>query len=339
MTVPALESASSHPEWTQIFDSPASASVFSHLDAHAAFPSGHAKNFRSFINKTPRNLWQLCEANQKNKKNHAVSRLGNFGVEDDNSWEKKVFFECNKKKTAMNKQKFLKFTWRSLNITLAGRYHGEVSPFALLSRLAVSFRINLYQIVKFKRKTPWDSPPLQQSKMHFFISKYKDRRTVEKTSRLTLCLSTTYKKGWTHTFWSCATRKQYPRSRKNNTKENHARLKKITQLSHRSTSKSSLVPGVLAIVLVCHPRRKEMFPAWDSPKLDKYTQIAARKLQELGKQPNTGEFNQVNLTTNIQKQKQTSFFVFVLELNHLRSNQNCHYQFRRETITKVTYME
>ena len=33
-----------------------------------------------------------------------------LGVEDDNSWEKKVFFECNKKKTAMNKQKFLKFT-------------------------------------------------------------------------------------------------------------------------------------------------------------------------------------------------------------------------------------
>ena len=96
---------------------------------------------------------------KKNKKNHAVSRLGNFGVEDDNSWEKKVFFECNKKKTAMNKQKFLKFTWRSLNITLAGRYHGEVSPFALLSCLAVSFRINLYQTVKFKRKTPWDSPP------------------------------------------------------------------------------------------------------------------------------------------------------------------------------------
>jgi len=28
-----------------------------------------------------------------------------------------------------------------------------------------------------------------------------------------------------------------------------------------------------------------MFPAWDSPKLDKYTQIAAWKLQELGKQP------------------------------------------------------
>jgi len=168
MTVPALESASSHPEWTQIIDSPASASVFSRLDAHAAFPSGHAKNFRSFINKTPRNLWQLCEANQKNKKNHAVSRLGNFGVEDDNSWEKKVFFECFKKKTALNKQKFLKFTWRSLNITLAGRYHGEVSPFALLSCLAVSFRINLYQIVKFKRKTPWDSPPATAIQNAFF---------------------------------------------------------------------------------------------------------------------------------------------------------------------------
>jgi hypothetical protein len=27
------------------------------------------------------------------KKNLAVSRLGNFGVEDDNSWEKRVFFE------------------------------------------------------------------------------------------------------------------------------------------------------------------------------------------------------------------------------------------------------
>ena len=240
-----------------------------------------------------------------------------LGVEDDNSWEKKVFFECNKKKTAMNKQKFLKFTWRSLNITLAGRYHGEVSPFALLSCLAVSFRINLYQTVKFKRKTPWDSPRYSNPKCIFSSHKYKDTRTVENTSRLTLCLSTTYKKDWTHTFWSCATRKQYPRSRKNNTKENHARLKKITQLSHRCTSsKSPRVLAVLAIVLVCHPRRKEMFPAWDSPKLDKYTQIAARKLQELGKQPNTGEFNQVNLPTNIQKQKQTSFFVFVLELNH-----------------------
>jgi len=47
-----------------------------------------------------------------------------------------------------------------------------------------------------------------------------------------------------------------------------------------------------------------------------------------------GGSNQVNLPTNIQKQKQTSFLFCVLELNHLRSNQNCHYQFRRETMTK-----
>jgi len=70
----------------------------------------------------------------------------------------------------------------------------------------------------------------------------------------------TRKTGLTH--FGQATRKQYPRSQKNNTKENHARLKKITQLSHRCTSsKSPLVPAVLAIVLVRHPRRKEMFPA------------------------------------------------------------------------------
>ena len=125
---------------------------------------------------TTKSLTALRSKSKKQKKTKKImlcQGLEILGSKMTIVGKKKVFFECNKKKTAMNKQKFLKFTWRSLNITLAGRYHGEVSPFALLSCLAVSFRINLYQTVKFKRKTPWNSPPpppLQQSKMHFFIS-------------------------------------------------------------------------------------------------------------------------------------------------------------------------